>query len=134
MLPRAANEKGVRYRLELSLSPTVWADGSQATEAEDRLAVELRDNSRVRLGRQVFSPGAWREAEERQVFRPFALEYVGSGEGGLSLELGSEQFTGRFAGAVDWIVCRRGDGAEVWREEFVPLQGDSATGLQSATG
>ena len=133
-LPIAANEPGRRYKVQFSLSPTVWANGAQATQAEDRVVIILRDQRGAEIVRQAFSAGTWQEANERQVFKQVAFEYMGTGEGAVELELGPEQFTGRFAGAVDWITCHRADGTELWREDFMPTTVDPVPGAQSGSG
>lgn len=135
ILPLAANEPGRRYKLELSLSPTVWADGSQATQEADRLVIALQSaEDGRRVARQVFAAGTWADAGERQAFRRVSLEFVGDGRGALALDLGPEQFTGRFAGAIDWLSCRRDDGVEIWRDELLPTARDPQPGVQSGTG
>lgn len=132
-IPRVANQSGQLYRLELSISPTVWAEGSQATQAADRLLVSLRDEGDREAGRRAFSSGSWQESGERQKFRTVSLEFAGNGSEFRELALEPEQFTGRFAAAVDWVSVSREGGNEVWRDEFAFVPESATRGFQSGT-
>jgi hypothetical protein len=132
-LPPSANREGLRYQLEFSIGPTVWADASQATSAEDRIQFNLQRADKTPLASEALAPGDWLEAGRKQSFHSKSIEYVGDGVGQITLELSSLQHNGRFAGGIDWIRCRDESGQLVWQEEFTPIQRDPAPGIQSKT-
>jgi mono/diheme cytochrome c family protein len=132
-LPPSANRKSDSYQLEFSISPTVWADASQATSADDRIQVELYRADRTQLAAESFAPGDWIAADRKQSFQSKTVEYIGDGVGQLVLELGSLEHNGKFAGGIDSIRCRDQSGQLVWQEEFHPIQRDPAPGIQANT-
>jgi hypothetical protein len=132
-LPPNANQNGIRYQLELSISPTVWADGSQATADSDRIKITIRRGDKSLLTSEAFASGDWASAGSKQSFLPKTIQYSGDGVGQLSLELGSLQHDGRFAGAIDSIRVRDDKGQLVWQEDFTPIQRDPGPGIQVNT-
>jgi hypothetical protein len=132
-LPPSSNRTGVRYQLELSITPTVWADESQATTGDDRVNLSLRRADKTPITSQSFAPGDWIAAGRKQSFQTKTIEYVGDGIGQLNLDLSSLQHDGKFAGGIDWIRCRDDSGQLVWQEEFTPTQRDPAPGIQATT-
>lgn len=133
-IPALYNERGLNYRLSFDLSPTVWADSSQATTDRDAVLIRVMRLDQTSLLEQAIPSGDWIAAGSRQNFKKQQIEYVGDGSGELLLELSSEEHEGRFAGAIDNIVCTDDRGETLWTDDFSPIQVAEAPGAQAGTG
>ena len=95
----AANDKGHTYTVSFDVGPAVYQGLSQATTAEEQLAIELLRTDGTVLKRRQVKPGKW---EAQRILRNCAFTYEGDGSGLLRFRL-SPVFTSgtRFYGAID---------------------------------
>ena len=102
----SANVAGISYGVEFEISPAVYADATQATQAGDALLIEvLRADNQV-LASTTKAPGAW---TGKMAFAPVRFEYKGDGSGDVRLRIGPvhARKSGRFHGAIDQIMVRK---------------------------
>jgi RNA polymerase sigma factor (sigma-70 family) len=106
--PIAANASGQVYRVDFEASGAVYVatHPHQATQAGDKLLVEiLRGDDRV-LASHEHAPGAWTGTLQ---FAADSFKYTGDGSGDVRLRIkpAGPQTSGRFHGAIDNIVVRK---------------------------
>ena len=95
----AANDRDHIYFVAFDTSPAVYEALSQATTADDRLALELVRADGTVLASHAVKPGKW---EGKTVFASHAFSYTGDGSGPVSLRIAPVFTSGtRFYGAID---------------------------------
>lgn len=100
-----ANEKNVTYEVAYAVSPAVYAQAEQATQAMDGLRIEVLRGDGTVLQPATATPGAWRGAMQ---FQSQSFTYLGDGSGAVRLRIGpsGETNRGRFQGAIQKLVLR----------------------------
>ncbi len=99
-----ANELGTTYTVRYRVSPSVWSNCEQATQAGDPLRVEvLRTDSSSVMASHNAMPGTW---SGDQAFTRGSFSYVGDGTGPVRLRVSDPNTDGRFAGAIDDITIQ----------------------------
>lgn len=131
--PYAINQVDETYVLRLLVSPTVWADLTQATDRDDGLLVQfLRKDGSV-AQRFVARPGAWADAGSQSRFVPFEFEYRGDGKGDLRIRVESLTHENRFGGAIDRLSVMAVGQEVVVDETFDDLERRDHRGSQADT-
>ncbi len=94
-----ANDKGHTYTVSLDVGPAVYQGLSQATIAEDQLAIELLRSDATVLKRHVVKPGKW---DAKRGLENSRFTYQGDGSGLLRFRISPVYTSGtRFYGAID---------------------------------
>ena len=130
----AAHTAGTTYTVTLKISPTVWADATQATTHPDGILLKLLRSNGSTLAETLLKPKTWTSGGNQQQFEERRFEYRGDGSGNLQLEISSLPATGRFGGAVDDLQIRDSRGRVLFDSNFNQLQHPSHRGTQAHTG
>ena len=97
----AVNDKGHVYTVSFDAGPAVYAHLSQATAADDQIAVELLRPDGTVLAKHVVTPGEWRG---KAAPANHAFTYEGDGTGPLRFRISPVYTSGfRFFGAIDHL-------------------------------
>ncbi len=129
----AINTLDQTYSLRLLVSPTVWADQSQATGSDDGVLVRLLREDGSVAHRFVAQPGSWADAGSQSTFAPFDFEYRGDGTGNLRIRIESSTHENRFGGAIDRLSIAEADHKSILDETFDDLEGRDHRGTQANT-
>lgn len=102
-----ANTTGTTYRVGFETSPAVYSQKTQATQATDTLRIDVLRNDGSVLKSFKHAPGTWKGRTE---FSEAGFDYTGDGSGSLRLRIAAEgaSKSGRFAGAIDDLIIRKG--------------------------
>ena len=132
--PIKANEEGIEYSVSLKLAPTVWAAPGQSTVAGDGVLIRISDGDNETIVSQTFEALPWDGGDNASKFISKRFTYQGTGSGGVSIHIEPAPLnSGRFGGAADDLVLRRGD-AILFEETFDTLKHPNAAGKQADTG
>ncbi len=129
----AINSLGKKYRFEVSVSPTVWANAAQATQSSDGILIRMFREDGTVAHRFVAQPGAWEESSDPAAFRELKFEYLGDGRGDLKIRLESLTHEDRFGGALDQLTVRNAAGLSLITESFNELTDRQNMGVQFQT-
>ncbi len=95
----AANADGVSYAVSFEVAPAVYAAGSQATTADDRLVVSLLNPSDTVVASYAAAPGAWANPTP---WTSYSFTYKGDGSGNVRVKISDYlPGSGHFGGAID---------------------------------
>ena len=131
--PLDANDVDKEFTVTFSVSPTTWADTSQATTADDAVEVRILRQDQTVLAIHTVNPRPWDAEHDDHRFARSSFSYRGDGSGPIQIQIRPQRATTRFAGAVDNLSVVDADSNFVFQTDFNDIDNVHSPGVQATT-